>query len=52
MIEVPVIDGVLVVPDRLAGLGAQRERGVVVQVLLVVAASMNFGAGAVTDVPM
>ena len=51
MVEVPVIDDVLVVPDDLAGVGVERERRVVVQVLLVVAARMNFGAGIVTDVP-
>ena len=37
MIEVPMIDGVLVVPDRLARRGPQRERRVVIEVLLVVA---------------
>ena len=37
MIEVPVIDGVLVVPDRLARRGPKRERRVVIEVLLVVA---------------
>ncbi len=37
MIEVPVIDRVLVVPDGLARRGPQRERRVVIEVLLVVA---------------
>ena len=38
MVEIPVIDDVLVVPDDLAGVGVERQRRVVVEVLLVVAA--------------
>ena len=38
MIEIPVIDDVLVVPDDLAGVGVEGERRVVIEVLLVVAA--------------
>ena len=38
MVEIPVIDEMLVVPDDLAGLGVERERRVVIQVLLVRAA--------------
>ncbi len=45
MIEIPVIDDVLVVPDDLAGVGIQRQRGVVVQVLLVVAAEQELRRG-------
>ncbi len=52
MIEIPVIDDVLVVPDNLSGIGVQRQRAVVVEICLVVTTSMNLGAGEVTDVPM
>jgi hypothetical protein len=45
MVEIPVIDDVLVVPDDLAGVGIERERGVVVQVLLVVAAQDELRRG-------
>jgi hypothetical protein len=51
MIEIPVIDDVLVVPDDLAGVDVERERRVVVEVLASLPPSMNFGAGIVTDVP-
>src|SRR5688572_15076645 len=43
MVEVPVIDCVLVVPDRLAGFGPQRERRVAIEVLLVIAGDHEFG---------
>ena len=33
MIEIPVIDHVLVIPDDLAGIGIQRQRRVVIQIL-------------------
>ena len=45
MIEIPVIDDVLVVPDDLAGVGVERERRVVIQVLLVVAAEDELRRG-------
>ena len=51
MIEVPVIDDVLVVPDDLSGVGVERERGVVVEVREVVARERELGAGMVTEVP-
>ena len=38
MIEIPVVDDVLVVPDDLAGVGIEGERRVVIEVLLVGAA--------------
>ena len=38
MVEIPVIDDVLEVPDDLARLDVERERRVVIEVLLVVAA--------------
>src|SRR5687767_3215138 len=37
MVEVPMIDGVLVVPDELASLQSKCKRRVVIEVLLVVA---------------
>ena len=33
MIEIPVIDDVLVIPDDLSGVGVQRQRRVVIEVL-------------------
>ena len=45
MIEIPVIDDVLVVPDDLAGVGVERERGVVVEVRLVVARQRELRRG-------
>ena len=42
MIEIPVIDRVLVVPDGFARRGPQRERRVVIEVLLVVAGQHEF----------
>ena len=45
MIQIPVIDDVLVVPDDLAGVGIQGERAVVIEVLLVVAAEDELGRG-------
>ena len=52
MIEIPVIDDVLVVPDDLAGVGVERQRRVVVEVRACrCRRAMNFGAGIVTDVP-
>ena len=45
MIEIPVIDDVLVVPDDLAGVGVERERRVVIEVLLVVAAERELRRG-------
>ena len=53
VIQIPVIDDVLVIPDDLAGVGIQRQRGVVIEVLLVVAAQHETSAPViVTDVPM
>ena len=45
MIEIPVIDDVLVVPDDLAGVGVNRQRAVVIEVLLVVAAERELRRG-------
>ena len=45
MIEIPVIDDVLVVPDDLAGVGVNGERAVVIEVLLVVAAERELRRG-------
>ena len=49
MIEVPVIDDVLVVPDDLSGVGV--DCGVVVEYVKLLPASVNLGAGMVTEVP-
>ena len=51
MVEIPVIDEMLVVPDDPPCLDVERERRVVIEVLLVVPPRMNFAAGIVTDVP-
>ena len=45
MIEIPVVDQMLVVPDDLAGRGIERERRVVIEVLLVVAAEDELRRG-------
>ena len=37
MIEIPMIDDVLVIPDDLAGVGVDGERAVVIEILFVVA---------------
>ena len=42
---------VLVIPAHLAGVGVERNRRVVVEVLEVRASQQNVGAGEVTDVP-
>jgi hypothetical protein len=51
MIEIPIVDDMLVIPNNLVGLRVRRERRVVIEILLVVA-SRNLGAGEVTEVPM
>ena len=45
VIEIPVIDDVLVVPNDLARVGVQRERRVVIEVLLVVAGERELRRG-------
>jgi hypothetical protein len=37
VVEIPVIDDVLVIPDNFAGVGVDRERAVVIEVLFVIA---------------
>ena len=45
MIEIPVIDDVLVIPDDFAGIRIDGQRAVVIQVLLVIAGQQEFGRG-------
>src|SRR5690606_37878895 len=42
MVEIPVIDEMLEVPEDLAGIGIDRERRVVIEVLLIRAAEHEF----------
>ena len=52
MVEIPVIHHVLVIPDDLAGIGIQCQVELWYRYFLSVPASMNLGAGEVTDVPI
>ena len=45
MVEIPVIDDVLVIPDDLAGVGIDGQRAVVIQILFVVAGQQEFRGG-------
>src|SRR5262249_7632050 len=45
MIEIPMIDDVLVVPDDLSGICIQGKRRIVIEVLVVISAKNEFGRG-------
>jgi hypothetical protein len=44
VVEIPVIDHVLVVPHDLAGIGVQRQRAIVIEVLEIFAAQHELGS--------